>query len=167
MKIKCLMLSIAFALSTNAAAGALSDYSENKIIDHVFRGLAFSESVPASYYVALYTSPCSDAGAGSEVSGGSYARVSVVRGSSTWKGTHGSIAGASSGVNGTITNASYITFPGATADWGAVSWWGIVDSAVLGSGNLIFCAPLAAARTITNGAMVSFPAGSLSIQIDN
>lgn len=148
-----------------ASATALSDYAENVIADHVFRGTAYSNTLPANYYIALYTTACSDAAGGTEVAVGSYARVAVARSQTAWNGTQGTAGTASSGTLGTISNALAITFPAATADWGIVTHWGIVDAATLG--NLVVCAPLTTARSITNGSTASYAAGALTVQIDN
>lgn len=148
-----------------ATAGALTDYAENKIVDHVFRATAFSETIPASYYIALNTAACSDSSQGTEATGGSYARVAITRGTAAWNGTHGTTTGASSGTNGTISNAAAITFPAATADWGTVSHWRINDAST--AGNDIVCAALTASRNITTGATPAFAAGALTVQIDN
>lgn len=153
------------ALSVIGHAGALSDYAENAFVDHIFRGTAYSATTPANYYVALYTSACSDSAAGTEVTGGSYARVSIARSTSAWTGTHDTTTGASSGSNGTVRNAAAVTFPPATADWGTVTHWGIVDA--LTGGNQITCSALTASRTITNGSTASFAAGALTVQLDN
>ncbi|MGZ5029509.1 MAG: phage tail fiber protein, partial [Methylobacter sp.] len=57
----CLVLGLALLVTSfTASATSLSDYAENKLVDVLFRGTAFSESSPANYYVALYTSACSD-----------------------------------------------------------------------------------------------------------
>ena len=58
-----------------AHAGAMSDYLENKLTDHVFSGTAYT--APTTIYIALFTSACSDSATGTEVSGGSYARQAV------------------------------------------------------------------------------------------
>jgi len=47
---------------------SISDYYENKIIDHMLRGQAFTP--PSTIYLALYTVAPTDAGGGTEVSGG-------------------------------------------------------------------------------------------------
>jgi len=142
-----------------------ADYAENKLADHLFRNTAYSESTPANFYVALYTSACSDSAAGTEVSGGSYARVAIARSTSAWTGTHGTTTGASSGTSGTIGNAAIATFPAATADWGTVTHWGIVDAST--AGNQIVCAALTASRNITTGATPSFAIGALTVQVDS
>jgi len=163
-----LRITILFALlatvASVAGAGALSDYLENKLVDHVWR--ATSYTAPSNTYVALFTSSCSDSAGGTEVSGGSYARVAVSGATSSWKGTHGSTSGASAGTNGTISNAAAITFPSPTANWGTVSHWGQYDAS--SGGNLLVCAALTTSKTINNGdAAPSFAIDALTIQIDN
>ena len=49
-----------------------SDYLEDKVLNHVFAGSAFT--APSTLHVALYTVAPSDTGGGTEVSGGAYAR---------------------------------------------------------------------------------------------
>jgi hypothetical protein len=160
----CLALSLASALP--AQATSLTDYLENKLVDHLFRATAYSESSPVSFYVGLLTAACSDSSAGTEVSGGSYARVAVTRGTSAWKGTHGSTTGASSGTNGTISNAGAITFPAPTANWGTITHFAIYDAST--SGNQILCQSLTASKTVNNGdAAPAFAIDALTIQIDN
>lgn len=152
------------AVSLPLQAAALTDYFENKVVDHYFRGTAYAPAGP--YYVGLMTTACSDSAAGTEVSGGSYARVSVTKADATWKGTHGSATGASSGTNGTISNAAAITFPAPTANWGTVTHWGIWDAST--SGNMLVCAALTTSKTINNGdAAPSFAIDAMTIQIDN
>ena len=152
-------------ISISSHALGLSDYAENKVADVLFRNTAFSESTPASYYVFMSSTACSDSATGTELSGGSYARVGVTRATTSWKGTHGTTTGASSGTNGTISNAAAITFPAATADWTAATHWGLIDSSS-GAGNIIVCAALTAPRTITTGATASFAIDAMTIQID-
>jgi len=161
-----IIIGLALLLSSvGVQSAALTDYYENLVVDHLFRATALSESAPASYYIALYTTACSDSAAGTEVTGGSYARVAITRGTAAWTGSHGTTTGASSGTNGTVGNAAAVTFPTATADWGTVTHWGIVDASE--GGNQIVCAALTTSRNITNGATPSFGVGALTVQIDN
>jgi len=165
-KIKYMIAMVLMALACQVSAVSLNDYAENKIADHVFRGAAFSESAPASYYIALFTTSCTDAAVGTEVTGGSYARVAIARSQAAWNGTHGNATGASSGTNGTISNASAITFPAPTANWGSVTSFGVIDA--VSSGNPIVCTDLTIAQTINNGdSAPAFSVGALTIQIDN
>lgn len=144
---------------------AKSDYLENKIIDWLLRGQAFTP--PATVYVALFTSAPSDTGGGTEVSGGSYARVAVTSSMANWAGTQsaGSTV-ASSGTGGTTSNNGAITFPAPTANWGVVTAFGLFDSS--SSGNLLIYGNLSVSKTINNGdSAPSFAAGALTYQEDN
>lgn len=162
------------ALAPLAHAGALSDWAENNLIDVLFRGQSatinsktLSWSAAPTYYVALATTAGSDAACGTEVTGGSYARVAVLASLTNWAGTQsaGSTT-ASTGTGGTTSNNNAITFPSPTANWGTVVEFCDFDAA--SGGNLIDRAPLTANKTINNGdAAPSFAAGAKTFQIDN
>lgn len=154
-----------FAPAQDAQAAAMADYLENKIIDHVFRATAYTAG--ANIFIGLSTSACSDSATGTEVSGGSYARVSVASGTTNWAGTQsaGSTA-VSSGTGGTTSNNIAITFPAPTANWGSVSHVIFMDAS--SAGNILFCVALTVAKTVNNGdAAPSFATAALSMQIDN
>lgn len=161
MKKILLALTLGF-LSTFASAQALTDYVENKLIDVVLRGTAFSESAPASLYVALFTSACGDTAGGTEVSGGAYARVAIARSVSAWKSTNGTTSGASSGTTGVSTNAGVINFGTSTGSWGTVTHWGLYDAST--AGNLWVCGTLTS-QVIPSGAAVQFNADALSLTV--
>ena len=140
---------------------AMSDYLENKLIDHIFRGQTFT--APTNLYVALYTAAPADAGGGTEVTGGSYARVTVACSLANWAGTQsaGSTT-ASSGTGGVTSNNAAITFPTPTANWGTVTHFGIFDAS--SGGNLLFHGALTASKTVNNGDPApSFTAASLQL----
>ena len=144
---------------------AMSDYLENKLVDFLFRAQTFTP--PATLYVALYTANPTDSSAGTEVTGGSYARVAVASSLANWAGTQsaGSTT-ASSGTNGTTSNNNAITFPAPTANWGSVTGTAIMDAST--AGNMWFFGALGTAKTVNNGdAAPSFAAGQLTVQIDN
>lgn len=154
---------LAFA-SFGAVATSMSDYLENKLVDHVFRGTAFT--APVTLYVGLATAACTDAALGTEVTGGAYARVAITSGTAAWNGTHGTVTGASSGTGGTISNAAAVTFPAPTANWGVVTHFIITDAAT--AGNLMVCQALTTSKTINNAdAAPSFAAGAMTFQVDN
>jgi len=142
----------------------MSDYLENKIIDLVLRGQAFT--APANAYIALFTVSPSDSGGGTEATGGSYARVAVSGALASWAGTQsaGSTT-ASTGTSGTTSNNAVITFPTPSAGWGTLVAFGIYDAST--SGNLLIYGSLGTSKTINTGDTVSFAIGTLSWQIDN
>lgn len=144
-----------------------SDYLRNKIVDWIFRAQAYSPA--ATCYVALMTVAANHAvGSGTEVSGGSYARVAVTASLSNWAGTQSSgstTASSGSGSSAVTSNNIAVTFPAPTATWGTVVGWSIWDSA--GGGNMLFFGPLSVNKTINAGdSQPSFSVGALSLTFD-
>ncbi len=117
----------------------LSDYIEAAWLNHTFRTTAYTQ--PTNVHVALFTAAPSDSGGGTEVSGGSYARVSVARADAQWNAP---------GVAGLIDNVNAITFATATASWGTATHVGIFDAAT--SGNLLYQGALRGAAKTVSGA---------------
>lgn len=140
---------------------AMSDYLENKLVDLTLRGQAFT--APATLYFGLHTTATTDAGGGTEVTGGSYARVAVTASLANFAGTQsaGSTT-ASSGTGGVTSNNGTITFPAPTASWGTVTHWSVWDAST--AGNLLFHGALTTSKTINNGdAAPSFAAAALTL----
>jgi hypothetical protein len=129
-------------------AGSLTNYAELEILDHITGNGSFTAPTP---YLALYTAAPTDAGGGTEVSGGSYARVDV-------SGSFGAASG------GSVTNDAEIAFPEATASWGTVVACAILDAA--SGGNMIVWADLATNRAVGSGVVARFPIGTLTITLD-
>jgi len=126
-----------------------SDYLENKVLEAAVGKTAFGT---ITAYVGLYTATPSDAGGGTEVSGGSYARKSTA--AADWAAASG----------GSISNANAISFTTPTGSWGTVTHFGVFDAATVG--NLLYWGALTASKTIGTGDPVSFAAGALVITED-
>jgi hypothetical protein len=124
----------------------MSNFLENALINATLRATTYTSV--ATVYVSLWTSDPTDAGSGTEVSGGSYARTAVT------------FAVPS---NGVTTNDADVTFPTATASWGTVGWIGINDA--LSSGNLLYHTPLDTAKTIDSGDIFKISTGNLSVTL--
>jgi hypothetical protein len=143
----------------------MSDYLENKLVDLIFRGQAFS--APATLHFALFTAAPSDSGGGTEVTGGSYARQAVTASLANFAGTQsaGSTT-ASSGTGGATSNNGAITWSvGPTANWGVVTHIGVFDAS--SGGNLLVHGALSASKTINNGDPApSFAIGAFSFTMD-
>lgn len=141
---------------------AMSDYLENKLIDHVLRAQTFTP--PATLYFALLTAAPNDAGGGTEVAGNNYARVGVTASLANFAGTQsaGSTA-ASSGTGGQTSNNAAINFPTPSGSWGTVTHWAIYDAS--SAGNLLFHAALTASKAINSGDTVSFAIGAMTVTL--
>lgn len=139
-------------------AGSMTDVFEKKILDHIFRSAALGLDA-TNVWVGLFTGAPSDSAAGTEVTGGSYARAATNRttGSTVWN--------AATGNTPSLTdNAGIITFPTATANWGTVTHFGIFDAAT--SGTLMYWADLPTSKVVNNGDTASFAAGAIDVTQD-
>lgn len=126
-----------------------SDFLENKLLDHQVGKTAYT--MP-SVWVGLFTAAPSDAGGGTEVSGGAYARKSTV--GADWAAATG----------GSTSNATVITFVTASGSWGTVTHFGLFDAA--SAGNLLRWAALTTSKTVGAGDIASFPIGNLVLTED-
>lgn len=135
-------------------AGSFSDFLEQKVLNHVFGATAYS--APGTLYFALFTTAPSDSGGGTEVTGGSYARVALTNNTTNFPNATGTSPTSKS-------NGTTITFPAASANWGTVVAFGIFDAS--SGGNLICWADLTANKTINNGDTASFAVGALTITL--
>ena len=124
-----------------------SNYLENAVIDAVLRATSYTS--PTTVYVGLFTTDPTDAGSGTEVSGGSYARTAVT---------------FSAPSNGVTSNSADVEFPQATASWGSVTHIGIYDAA--SSGNLLFHTVLDTTKTIDSGDIFKIASGNLTVTLD-
>jgi len=138
---------------------ALSDFLENAVGDHLIRSTPLPKLT--DLYIALFTSAPTDAGGGTEVAGGSYARVNLPASDTNWKGTHGNTTGPSSGTSGQFLNAVQIVYPVPTGDWLTVTHYKIM-SAITG-GNMYFHGALLIPKPINIGSDPTFPVDAFSL----
>lgn len=135
---------------------SFSNYSEDKVLNNLFRGEAFS--VP-NLHIALFTSSAglenNNAAAQTEVptADTGYARVAVP-----------SYTGFTVSSNGQSTNAVALEFPAATMDWGTVTHIGIMDAEI--GGNVILWGSIRNARPIYSGDIIRFAVGSIIVTLD-
>jgi hypothetical protein len=143
----------ALTVSLTSSGLALGDNSRNGLLNLAFGGAAYTR--PTTLYAGAFTSPqTSPTGGGTEVTGGSYARVAV-----TNNATNFPAASAGSKSNGTT-----ISWPAATASWGTVTDVALFDS--VSGGNLIAFDTLTASRAISSGNTLRMTAGQLVLALD-
>lgn len=135
--------------------GALSNFLEEKLLNHLLRGTAYT--APGTVHVALFTVAPGETGGGTEVTGGSYARVAVAATTAQW-------SDPALGTQGETDNVNAITFPQATASWGTVVAVGVFDAAA--AGNLLFYGNLTQSKIVGSGDTFQFAAGDLNLSLD-
>ncbi len=140
----------------------MASYMSNYIIDALInwmRGTAFP-SVPANLYAAAFTvKPAADGTGGTEVSGGSYARVALATAAGSWT------APATAGSNRQTKNNAAINFPTATTNWGTVVGIGWYDAS--SGGNLLWYDDLTSSQTVNSGFQLTVPVNNLQRNWNN
>lgn len=126
-------------------AGNLSNYLENKVLDHIMGTTTYTK--PSAVYVALYTAAPNDAGGGTEVSGGSYARQVAT------------FDAAASGATQNSANIDFVSMPACT-----VVAIGIFDA--LTTGNLLVWGTLSTNKSLDAGDTLRIATGDLDISLD-
>jgi hypothetical protein len=124
-------------------------YWANTALDEVLGGVNFTP--PATVYAALFTAAPSAGGGGTEVTGGSYARVPITNDLTHWPAASG----------GSKVNGLTITFPTASADWGTVVAVALFDAST--SGNELYFGTLTLSKVVSNGDTAQFAASALAV----
>ncbi len=125
----------------------MSDYLEQKLLEHVFRNISFVS--PSTVYLCLYTTATDDGNGGTEVSGNGYGRQPIT-------------FGAAQSPAGTIQNSALISFPTATpSGWGTVTHFAIHDAAI--AGNRLVWGALNASKIINAGDRIEFAINDITI----
>lgn len=134
-------------------AGSKSNYLEAALLDHLYGATPYTK--PTHVWLGVFTTEGTpETGAGFvEPSTGSYARVDILN--------NGTILTRASNV---VSNASVLTFPTATADWGVIVGGALFDAST--GGNVLHWADLAVPKTVLNGDTLSVAIGALSITED-
>ena len=127
-----------------------NDALEVELRKHLFLTASFTK--PTTIDIGLYTAAPGEAGGGTEVTGGSYARVARNPLDANWTSV--------SATTGLTDNAAVITFPTPTANWGLITHFQLIfnTGAIYGT--------LTASKTVNNGdAAPSFAAAALSVTV--
>ena len=125
-------------------AGNLTNYLENKLLDHFLGTTAYT--MP-TVYVGLFTVAPGDAGGGTEVTGGSYARQTAA------------FTAASSGATSNSGNIDFTGMPAATTV--AIA---LFDAST--SGNMLVHGTLTTNKQTDAGDTLRIATGDLDISID-
>ena len=125
---------------------AMTDYLADAVRDHILRNTAYTS--PTTVYLALFTTATTEAGGGTEVTGGSYARQAI-----TFN------AGVDAGL---AEQSGAITIAGMPA--ANVVAVGVMDA--VAAGNMLFHGRLPQARSVAGGETFTLDDGDLRVLLD-
>lgn len=124
---------------------SFTDYLESALVNLVFRNVAWTP--PTTIYLALFTTATTEAGAGTEVVGGSYARQPIAFN-----------APVTAGLIVSSADEDFNNMPAVTVTHGA-----LMDS--LTAGLMLAGGALTAPQTLTAGVTLRFAAGQVQVQL--
>jgi hypothetical protein len=123
----------------------LTDFLADALRDHVLRNTPYT--APTDVYLALFISPTTKAGGGTEVTGGSYSRISI------------SFAAPSTGLAEQDTPITFNDMPGST-----VTHIALMDAS--SGGNMMIIGRMREARTVSAGQPMVFAAADIRVLFD-
>lgn len=142
-------------------AGSFSNFLENKLLDQLLGGVAYT--FPATIYIGLATAISGDGTTFTEVStsGTGYARITVTANQTNFPAA----------VSGSTSNGVAFSFPTATTAWGTIVAFGVFDSGTVGSGNLLLWGDIVVSgvptpKAIGAGDTASFGINGLTVTLD-
>src|SRR5690242_9509514 len=117
-------------------AGGIGQFFANKILAKLLGATDFTP--PATWYAAMMTANPTDAGGGTEATGGGYARVAVTNNTTNFPAPS----------SGSLSTGATIDWGTFSADLGTIVGVAFYDAS--SSGNLGPWAPLSTSRTVLN-----------------
>lgn len=132
---------------------SFTNYLENAVLNQWFGGVA--PNVPDTIYIGLSSAnPDEDGGGISEPSANGYTRAGVANDKSTWTESN----------DGTLSNATAITFPESTGSWGTLTHIFVADAET--GGNILAYGTLRTERTVVEGDTLSLGDNAFVISLD-
>lgn len=128
----------------------LSDYLENRLVDHLFRSTALAK--PSGIHLALGTAATDSSF--TELSGGNYSRISLGLGNLDW---------TPDGLGGVYPIGEHNSAV-ATGNWGDITKWALFDAA--SGGNMLFYGDIAHGCRVYTGEKFTLPSGGLTVGFD-
>lgn len=126
---------------------ALTNYAENKVLDHALATTSWT--MPTQLYIGLATSSFGETattGSGTELTGNNYSRKLI---------------DFSSASGGTTSNSAAVEFDAATGNWGTITSFALFDAST--NGNAIIYGDFTASKVIASGDILRIAAGDLDV----
>lgn len=129
-------------------ANNLTDYAENKLLDHLLGTAAYT--MPTQVYLALFTAASSqETPTVTEVSTGGYAREAI---------------DFSAAASGATSNSGVVSFTASGGNFGDVTHIGLSDDPT--AGNWLMVGALTSPKTVNDGDTLQFAAGDVDVSMD-
>jgi hypothetical protein len=129
----------------------LTNYAKNRVLKNYFGDTPVSP--PGTFYLALFTVAPTVAGGGTEVVGGSYARIGMVNDTTNWPVP----------TTGEIIFQALEQFTTPTANWGTVVAVALMDALVAGNMEAFYVLPTP--KVINTGDNYAFPVGNIIVRL--
>jgi hypothetical protein len=130
-------------------ANNLTNFEEDRILNHITGRTDYN--LPTNLYLGLFTAAPGEAGGGTEVSGGGYARQQTV---GKWAAASG----------GSISTNADVDFGTASGAWGTVTHVALFDASA--AGNMVWHGALASSKTVASGDGFKVSSGQLTLALD-
>lgn len=131
---------------------SLSNVYEIGVLNHILRRAPLAQ--PSGLFLALFTSPTSDASPGTEVAGNGYARQAI---------TFGDAVTNAEGEGETV-NTNNPQFTASGGDWGIITYAAIMDAS--SGGNMVSHGILTVDKQIDDTDTIVFEAGKVKLTLD-
>lgn len=137
-------------IDITVTANGMSDFLADAFLDHVLKTTSYTQ--PSTIYIALATVAITDSMTGTTITepASNYARKQQ----DAWDVS----------ASGASENTDIVTFVEATASWGTIGWFALVDALTVG--NLLFHAAVDTAKAVDSGDTAEFAIGALDITLD-
>jgi len=135
-------------------AGRMSTNLANKLLDHVFKGDAYTPETVLFVGLCTATPVDGDTGnlTGKEHSGDGYIRVSE----DNWDAASGGVS----------QNTDLLEWDAASGSWGTVTHFAVLNTSTQATGNLLFYGTLTTARSVESGDTINAPIGTITVTMD-
>lgn len=132
-------------------AGYLSNYAENKLLDHLLKVAAFTR--PANLFLATCTADPGETGTGGTIVEPDAADAYARQPCDDW----------TEAASRASANSVAIVYPEATGTWGALTHFAILDTVTLAAGNIIAYGLITPNKTITTSDQLEIAIGDLDV----
>ena len=132
---------------------SMSNYLENKVLDHLFGNTAYT--TPTTLYLGVSTTTVQEDGTGiTEPTDAAYSRIAITNNTTNFPNASG----------GQKQNGTQLEYSVATEAWGTITYYFISDAA--SGGNILVYGALTVSKTISTGDQLILPVNGWTLTLD-